>query len=203
MNKAFPNNALVTFLKESLLYCRNTVNKTMILPIKSSNRGRIKLKLKYFIILLILSVLLSACNTAIKPKEHVGEIYSVALDTIMERNQALNRNMEYIAIDMSNFEDVDKGDKEEILSYFREKYKVEVMDSTFEQLEAKGLYNPDTLSLDGVLLSIEKFDFKFNKEILFEGSKHRSGLGAFGIEGKVHYKNSKWKPKEVKMTWIS
>jgi hypothetical protein len=161
------------------------------------------LKLKYFGILFILSVLLSACNTGIEPKDHLGEIYSIALDSIMEQDEALNSDMEYIAIDMINFEEVDESDKEEILSFFKEKYKVEVMDATLEQLKEKGLYNPNTMRLDGVLLRIEKVDFKFNNEIFFEGSKYRSGLGAVGVEVKVHYKDNKWKSKEVKMTWES
>ncbi|WP_088102948.1 peptide ABC transporter substrate-binding protein [Halalkalibacter urbisdiaboli] len=161
------------------------------------------MKFKYFSILFILSVLLSACDTGIEPKEHLGEIYSVGLDSIMEQDEALSSDMEYIAIDMSNFEEVDESDKEEIISYFKEKYKVEVMDATFEQLKEKGLYNPDTMVLDGVLLRIEKVDFKFNNNIFFEGSKYRSGDGAVGVEVTVHYKDNKWKSKEVKMTWIS
>jgi len=161
------------------------------------------LKIKHFSILLVLSLLLSACNTGIEPSEHLGEIYSVALDSIMEQDEALSSDMEYIAIDMSNFEDADESDKEEILSYFKEKYKVEVMDTTLEQLKEKGLYNSDTMGLDGVLLRIEKVDFKSNNRIFFEGSKYCSGLGAVGVEVKVHYKDNKWESKEVKMTWIS
>lgn len=161
------------------------------------------MKLKYFIILFVISIFLSACNTGIEPKEHLGEIYSVALDSIMEQDEALSSDMEYIAIDMSNFDEVDESSKEEIFSYFKEKYKVDVMDATFEQLKEKGLYNPDTMALDGVLLRIDKVDFKFNNNIFFEGSKYRSGLGAVGVEVTVHYKDNTWKSKEAKMTWIS
>ena len=161
------------------------------------------MKIKYYCVLFILVGLLSACNTGIEPKEHLGEIYSVALDSIMKQDEALNSDMEYIAIDMSNSEEVDESDKKEILNYFKEEYKVEVMDATLEQLEEKGLYNPDMMCLDGVLLKIEKVDFKFNNKILFKGSKYRSGMGAIGVEVKVHYKDNKWKSKEVKMTWIS
>ncbi|MGN7478869.1 peptide ABC transporter substrate-binding protein [Solibacillus silvestris] len=161
------------------------------------------MKFKFFSILIIVSILLSACTAGIEPKEHLGEIYIVALDSIMKQDEGLNSDMEYIAIDLSNSEEVDASDKKEILNYFKEKYKVEVMDATLEQLEEKGLYNPDMMRLDGVLLKIEKIDFKFNNKILFEGSKYRSGLGAIGIEVKVHYKGNKWRPKEVKMTWIS
>ncbi|ATP40895.1 peptide ABC transporter substrate-binding protein [Solibacillus sp. R5-41] len=161
------------------------------------------MKLKYFCILIILSVLLSSCNTGIESKEHLGEIYSIALDSIMEQDEALSSDIKYIAIDMNNFEELNESDKKEILSYFKEKYKVEVMDATFEQLKEKGLLNPNTMSLDGVLLKIEKVDFKFNNKIFFEGSKYRSGLGAVGVEVKVHYKDNKWKSKEVKKTWVS
>ena len=165
--------------------------------------GWINLQLKYFIILFILVGVLCACNANIEPKEHLGEIYSVALDAIMQQNKELNRGMEFIAIDMSNFKNVEESDKEKILSYLKEKYKVDVMDATFEQLEEKGLYNADTMSLDGVLLTIDKVDFKFKNDTVFEVSKYHSNLGAVGFECRVHYKDNEWKAKEVKMTWIS
>lgn len=57
----------------------------------------------------------------------------------MEQNKELNRGMEFIAIDMSNFKNVEENDKEKILSYLKEKYKVDVMDATFEQLEEKAV----------------------------------------------------------------
>ncbi|WP_144512393.1 peptide ABC transporter substrate-binding protein [Bacillus sp. FJAT-22090] len=161
------------------------------------------MKIKHFSILLVLSLSLSACNTGIEPREHLGEIYRVALDSIMEQDEALSSDMEYMAIDTSNFENADESDKEEVLIYFKEKYKIEVMDATLEQLKEKGLYNSNTMGLDGVLLRVEKVDFKSNNEIFLEGSKYRSGLGAVGVEVKIHYKHNKWESKEVKMTWIS
>ncbi|WP_107942745.1 peptide ABC transporter substrate-binding protein [Metasolibacillus fluoroglycofenilyticus] len=161
------------------------------------------MKLKYCSILFALTLFLSACSNEVKPIEHLAEIYSIALDTIMEHDAALSDAIKYIAIDMSNFDEVGESDKEAILSYFKKKYKVEVMDATFEQLKEQGLYDADTLALNGVLLKIEKVDFKANNEILFEGSKYRSGLGAVGIKLTVHYKDNKWLFKDVKMIWIS
>ena len=151
----------------------------------------------------MLLLFLSACNNGPEPKEHLGEIYSVALDSIMEEDEVLSKDMDYIAIDMSNFNEVDESDKDEILSYFKEKYNVEVMDATLEELTEKGLYNPDTFVLDGVLLKIKKVSFKGNNTIFFEGSKYRSGDGGLGVEVIIHYKDNKWKSKEVKKTWIS
>ena len=76
------------------------------------------------------------------------------------------------------------------------------MDATLEELTEKGLYNTDTFVLDGVLLRINKVDFKGNN-IFFEGSKYRAGDGAVGVEVIVHYKDTKWKSREVKITWVS
>ena len=161
------------------------------------------MKIRLFTIFIIVSSLLSACGTGIEPKEHLGVIYSAALDSMMDLDEALNHEMKFISIDMSNFEELDENDKEDIINYFEEKYNVEVMNATFEQLKEMGLFNPDTMSLDGVLLRIEKVDFKFNNSIFFEGSKYRSGLGAIGVEVTVHYKDNNWKTKEANMTWVS
>ncbi|MGG3843796.1 peptide ABC transporter substrate-binding protein [Anoxybacillus kestanbolensis] len=162
------------------------------------------MKIKFISILTIISLFLAACNIGVNPKKHLGEIYSVALDSIMEKDEALNSEMEFIAIDMSNFDDeLSEKDKKEIINFFKDKYKVDVMNATFDELKEKKYYNPDKMALDGVLLRIEKIDFKFNNNVFFEGSKYRSGKGAIGVEGTVHYKDGNWKIKESKETWIS
>jgi hypothetical protein len=161
------------------------------------------LKIKVNSILFILTFLLSACNIGVNPKEHLGEIYSIALDSIMENEAALSSDMEFIAIDMSNFDGLVEKDKKEILNFFKDKYKVEVIDATFDELKEKGYYNSDTMALEGVLLRIEKIDFKFNKNVLFEGSKYRSGKGAIGVVSTVRYKDGNWQVKESKETWVS
>jgi hypothetical protein len=122
---------------------------------------------------------------------------------MMELDPGLNSNMEFIAIDMSNFNDLNEDDKDDILLFFKEKYEVDVMDATMEELKEKGLYNPETTALNGVLLEIQSVDFKSNHIIFFEGSKYRSGLGAIGVEGTVHYKDGEWEIKESIVTWIS
>ncbi len=162
------------------------------------------MKIKFGSILLILSLFLTACNIGVDPKEHLGEIYSVALDSIMEKDEALSSEMKFIAIDMSNFDDgLSAKDKEAIITFFKDKYKVDVMEATFDELKEKGFYDPEKMSLTGVLLRIEKMDFKWNHNVFFEGSKFRSGLGAIGVEGTVHYKDGTWQMKESKETWIS
>ena len=152
---------------------------------------------------MILALLLSACDNGDTPKEHVAEIYSVALDSIMKEDPGLNDEMEYIAIDMTHLNDLDEKDKEEILSFFKKVYKVDVMIATFEELKEKGLSNPDNGELYGVLLKLDKVDFKINNHVFFEASKYRSGLGAIGVEGTIHFNEGEWEIKELKHTWIS
>ncbi|NIK76668.1 hypothetical protein FHS15_001793 [Paenibacillus castaneae] len=164
------------------------------------------MKISLFAILLIPLLLLTSCsnNNEINSKEYLGEIYSIALDSIMEKDEALSSDMEFIAIDMSNFDELNEQElnepnKVQILSYFEGKYKVEAMDASYENLIEKGLYNPDTMVLNGVLLRIEKVDFVSN-DFMFEGSKYRAGDGSVTVKGIVQYHNGKWVIKDTKVT---
>ena len=160
------------------------------------------MKYKWLSILLVLSIVLSACSSE-EPKEHMDEVYIAALNALMEEDSVSNEDMSFIAIDMSNFKDLDEDEQNEILNFFKETYQVDVLDATFEQLKEMGRYNEEDHSLDGVLLKIEKVEFKFNNKVFFKGSKYRSAKGEIGVEGKVYYKNDEWKTKDVEVVWIS
>lgn len=155
------------------------------------------MKIKYLAaIFLVYSILLSACSTESDPKEHLTEIYGTVFESMMENDKALNSNAEFISIDMNNLSDLTEQNKQDILIYLKDKYKIETMNVSFEELKEKGMYNPETMSLNGVLLRIEKVVFVNNYEVLFEGSKYRSGLGAFGCKIIVHFENDEWKIKD-------
>ncbi len=156
-----------------------------------------------FSIILIFSLCLSACSEDVDSQEHVDEIYIAALDAMMGLDEALNHAMKFIAIDRSNFDDLDEPVKDSITAYFKEKYGVEVLVATLDQLKEKSLFHTDTMSLDGVLLRIEKVDFTSDKEVLVEGSKYKSGLGAVGVKSVVLFKDGKWQIKDSKVTWQS
>ena len=150
----------------------------------------------------MLSIVLSACSS-VEPKEHMDEVYIAALEALMEEDSVSNEDISFIAIDMSNFKDLDEDEQNEILNFFKETYQVDVLDATFEQLKEMGRYNEEDHSLYGVLLKIEEVEFKFNNKVFFKGSKYRSPKGAIGVEGKVYYKNDEWKTKDVEVVWIS
>ncbi|TCM87926.1 hypothetical protein EV294_1166 [Paenibacillus sp. BK033] len=156
---------------------------------------------KLFLCLTLLHVLFATACSNTKPTKNMGELYSLALDAYMPIDEGLNGNMKYIAIDMSNFNDVDDTDKEGIKKYLN-KYNVEVIEATYDQLKAEGLYDPQTMVLDGVLLRVEKTEIK-NKKFVVEGSKYRAGDGAIGIKVIVEYKKGKWKVSKADGTWQS
>ncbi|WP_339323436.1 peptide ABC transporter substrate-binding protein [Paenibacillus sp. FSL W8-0194] len=155
---------------------------------------------KLFLGLALLCVLLTACSDSNTSKD-MGELYSLALDAYMPIDEGLNGGMKYIAIDMSNLNDIDETDKKQILKYFG-KYNVEVMEATYDQLKEKGLYDPITMVLNGVLLRVEKTEISNNK-IVVEGSKYRAGDGAIGTKVIIEYKNGKWQVSKADSTWIS
>jgi hypothetical protein len=153
---------------------------------------------KLFLCLALLSV--TACSNT-KPSKDIGELYSLALDAYIPIDEGLNGGMKYIAIDMSNFKDLDDTDKQQILKYFN-KYNVEVMEATYEQLKAKGLFDPKTMLLNGILLRVEKTENSNNKFVV-EGSKYRGSLGAIGIKVVVELKYDKWQVTKAETTWES
>lgn len=166
-------------------------------------KGGLDLKSIKILILFVLLFFLVACSKETNSKEYLGQIYRIALESIMEKDTALDHNKKFIAIDMSNLKNLNTKDKDDILTYFKKKYKVNVMNTTFDELKEKGLYNRDTMVLEGVLLKIEKVDYKFNTDVIFTGSKYRSGTGAIGVESTVHFKDGKWQLKESLVNWIS
>ncbi|WP_282940024.1 peptide ABC transporter substrate-binding protein [Paenibacillus sp. RC67] len=149
---------------------------------------------------LICVILTTACSNS-NSKQAMGELYSLALDAYMPIDEGLNGSMKYIAIDMSNFKNIDGTDKKHILKYF-DKYNVVVMEATYEQLKEKGLYDPKTMVLNGVLLRVEKTEISKDR-VVIEGSKYRAGNGAIGTKVVVEYKNEKWKVTKADGTWIS
>lgn len=162
------------------------------------------MKSKLIIILAIFTILLISCGTE-RPSDDempLVEIYSLALEALMEEDKALNDDMAFIAIDLSNFENLNKTARQAIIDYFSDKYSIDVMDSTFEELREKGFFNEDTMVLDGVLLRMEKVDITSTK-VVFTGSKYRSGLGAIGMEVTLRNEDGKWKVTESKMIWIA
>lgn len=135
-------------------------------------------------------------------KGEIVDVYIAALDSFMPLDEGLNGGMKYIAIDTNTLKHLPANDKQELLKYF-EKYHVEVMDASLEKLKEMGLFDEKTLSLDGILLRVQKMEILSQKKAVIEGSKYRSGIGAIGVKCVIEYKDGEWKVKKADITWIS
>ncbi len=161
------------------------------------------MKIIHVIVLFLTIPMLSACNAGQNPQENLPEIYSLALDSFMKQDKGLNNDMEFIAIDMDSLKQLSEDGKKEVADFFKETYQVDVIDATFEELKEQGLFNPETMSLDGVLLQVEEVDFTFTNDAVVSGSKFKSGLGAIYVESIIHFKDGEWQVKDTKITAIS
>lgn len=155
-------------------------------------------KLAALILIIVVSAALFGCST----EKDMADIYSVGLDSFMPLDDGLNDNIEFIAIDTETLTDASKADQAKVLNYFK-KYDLPVMDASMDDLKAKGLFDEKTLSLKGLLLKVEKMETTITGNVVIEGSKFRSGLGAIGVKTVLEAKDGKWQVKESEITWIS
>jgi hypothetical protein len=70
---------------------------------------------------------------------------------------------------LSNIERLTDLEVKEIQGFLEERYKVEVIEASLAELKKKGLYNTEKMGLeDGVLLKIEKINFKWFNTVHFD-----------------------------------
>lgn len=135
-------------------------------------------------------------------KGNLVDVYSVALDSFMPLDEGLNGDMKYISIAGNTLKYLQPYERKEVMKNL-EKYKVKVLDASFEELKKMDLFNEKQLYLEGILLSVKDVTIVSDEEIIVEGSKYRSGDGAIGVKCTLKYKNGNWKVDKADITWIS
>ena len=146
---------------------------------------------------------LFGCGQREGTAEHLEGAYSLALKLMVETDPGLNQSMDYIAVDMEALTELDAEDKKSILRSLETKYGVDALGASFDELKAQGMYDEESGSLDGILLTIEEMKSNFNGSVTFIGGKMKSGVGAVGVESTLEFDGSLWKIQESKKTWVS
>lgn len=131
------------------------------------------------------------------------DIYIICLDSMMPVDDGLNSGMKYIAIDGSKLRYISSSEKGKILKHFNGKYNIKALDASYDKLVDMGMVNSELNGLDGILLNISKIDVIDKKNVIIEGYKYKSGLGAVGIKSKITFDGREWKLESSGMTWIS
>lgn len=132
--------------------------------------------------------------------------YALVIDSLYEEDPGLNGDIKYLAVDTTKMTNLTPESKKQLIAVLK-KYKLEVLDTTFEKLEADGLIK-DLYFEKGLLFRIEDQSVK-NDKLTLSASKWRSGLGAIGIDKMVlkKVKNtgkpSDWEVIDRGGMWIS
>lgn len=126
------------------------------------------------------------------------------IDDIYQEDSALNSDISMIALDTSEWTSILMAEIYTILAMVEEKYEVEIIQGTYEELAERGLIDEENLYFEsGILITLR--DIKINKgrdKISTSISKWRSGLGAIGWDGEAKLKAGEWKITRDNM-WIS
>lgn len=131
--------------------------------------------------------------------------YMAIIDDIYQKDPGLNGDIEMIALDTTGWVELTQIEKEMIFSMMTEKYGMEVIDKTYEQLVEEGLVDKENLYFPkGILIDIENIKINDEKnKITYKISKWRSGLGAIGSDDvTAEFDGSEWEITMDNM-WIS
>lgn len=150
---------------------------------------------------------------------NVVKLYTTLIDDLMAEDQALNYNMQYIAIDINSFmpfnntnveEDKDmypkmlEEDKQDIVNYLY-RYHDNIKVASYKDLQEQGLVIDNELTIphiDGILINIGKIEKKSDNHYLISMCKYKSALGAIFPEYEAKYINDNWN-FEIKSMAIS
>lgn len=131
-----------------------------------------------------------------------GQLYGYTFEAMMQLDEGLNGDMQYIAVDLSPLTQLTETDKLYILNYLEQQFEISVQDTTIEQLKEKEDFKKNKLVLKGVLLRIDKVELGEDTAII-TGSKYRSGSGGVGTKIDLILEKGSWKVGSAVMTWIS
>ncbi|HKL99755.1 MAG TPA: hypothetical protein VJZ06_07610 [Mobilitalea sp.] len=130
--------------------------------------------------------------------------YMALIDDIYQEDSGLNGEITMLAFDSTDWIGLSEIEKETILSLVEEKYGLETLQGTFDELAEQGLIDKENLYFEkGVLIEISEMEYDAdNKTIKGSISKWRGGLGAIGADVKAKLEGDKWKITKTNQ-WIS
>lgn len=145
------------------------------------------------------------CVSITEIQNNMLNLYKELLENLINQDSGLNSNAKFIAIDFENFSAYRKGrngenynrslsiNEEKALLDLCKKYNDNVIEANFEQLKQQGHFNEETMSLDGILISVEKMEKITQDKAIITMGKYRSSLGAIWPKYEANLVDDKWK----------
>ncbi len=128
-------------------------------------------------------------------------LYVLAIESIIGVDPALNQDMTYIAVNFDTIEGL-TDDIRHAMEIYLSKYKLPIIDESYETLVEKNMVIDDQY-IEGILIEFDSFVHVSENEVIIEGSKFKSGLGAVGVEVVLSRVDGVWTVTSVEVTWIS
>mgnify|MGYP005771292825 CR=1 FL=1 len=145
------------------------------------------------------------------------KLWMKLLEDIMQRDEALNYEMEYLAIDFESIAkpkgEVDKDSQEKYETYYSlseeeietimndcKKYHSNVVNKSMDDLENEGLFHEEFPGgIDGICIYVRDIENVTEDSIEIMLGKYRGGLAAIWPEYKATYENGEWKIEVISM----
>jgi hypothetical protein len=146
-------------------------------------------------------------------EKELVDIYKIAFDSFLSRKGTLNKEYDYLAIDMSTtfFDNISQEGKQQILDYFKNKYNIEVMNESLNTLVEKGLATKivgkyvmlKSNGKWGILVKIINEKIVSETEVVIEGQWFVSPTAAEGYSTTIVFEEGQWKLQKTGIIWVS
>lgn len=137
------------------------------------------------------------------------KLYITLIDSIMNQDEGLNENIEYLSIDTDSFKqaeykqitykkykDITDNDKSQIINYCS-KYNSDIRECGLEELKQQDLFDNQTMSLNGMVIYVQNIYELTTNKAKIEIVKYVGGNGAVFATYTVRYVNNSWKVIDV------
>jgi len=148
------------------------------------------------------AVLILWGNDWLRARGNLAELYIHAFDALITEDQSLNHAMEYIAVETQGLQGLDADGIQRVLDYFRQEYRIDVLDAGFEDLKNQQRYSAESGVFDGILLRVHSARIWAGVMVKMEVSKYRAPLGARGMYFTAWYFGGKWRVRSSG-SWVS
>ncbi len=110
-------------------------------------------------------------------EQNIAEAYMLAIDTIYEKDPALNHEIKYLAIDTRKMNYLSERVNQELRNYLS-KYKLDILETNYEELKSLGFIQDGSFT-EGILITIDDSN-SVGEKLILNIDKFRSSLGAIG-----------------------
>lgn len=161
--------------------------------------------MKKIVVTIVIVLMLTACERNMNDSEpfisEYARVYCVAFDELMNVDEGLNDEAEYIAINFSTLQNISDEDERYISDYML-KHNDEILDESFSSLEEKGMVKEFNY-IEGLLIEVIDVSRQSDTSYEVEVSKFRSGIGAVGMRYTIEYIDEEWTIIQSTFMWIS